>query len=126
MGVEARALVWHSSSSRLKMNGRKVGIVEETHLTRTMNRAAREIRASRDEAANWWHLADGSEELARELAYQLSRIGVDLEAVQIAAARPVSNRPELAALVKPDLEYALTVAIDQAREKRRKLENPDG
>ncbi|MGO1568938.1 MAG: hypothetical protein ACTHXC_12975 [Brachybacterium sp.] len=99
--------------------------MEETHLTRTMNRAAREIRASRYEAANWWHLADGAEELARELAYQLSRIGVDLEAVQTAAARPVSNRPELAALVKPDLEYALTVAIDQAREKRRKLENPD-
>lgn len=100
--------------------------MEETHLTRTMNRAAREIRASRDEAANWWHLANGAEELSRELAYQLSRIGVDLEAVQDAAARPVSNRPELAALVKPDLEYALTVAIDQAREKRRKLENPDG
>lgn len=100
--------------------------MQETHLTRTMNRTAREIRASRDEAANWWHLADGSEELARELAYQLSRIGVDLEAVQIAAARPVSSRPELAALVKPDLEYALTVAIDQAREKRRELENPGG
>lgn len=99
--------------------------MEETHLTRTMNRAAREIRATREEAANWWHLADGAEELARELAYQLSRIGVDLEAVQAAAARPVSNRQELAALVKPDLEYALTVAIDQAREKRRKLENPE-
>lgn len=99
--------------------------MDETHLTQTMNRAAREVRASRDEAANWWHLADASEEVARELAYQLSRIGVDLEAVQAAAARPVSNRPELAALVKPDLEYALTVAIDQAREKRRKLENPE-
>lgn len=50
---------------------------------------------------------------------------VALMAAQAAAARPVSNRPELAALVKPDLEYALTVAIDQAREKRRKLENPE-
>lgn len=99
--------------------------MEETPLTQTMNRAAREIRASRHEAANWWHLADASEELAQELAYQLSRLGVDLEAVKTAAARPVSNRPELAALVKPDLEYALTAALDQAREKRRKLENPD-
>lgn len=99
--------------------------MEETPITQSMNRAAREIRANRYEAADWWHLADASEELARELTYQLSRLDVDLEAVQAAAARPASNRPEFAALVKPDLEYALTVAIDQAREKRRKLENPD-
>ncbi|MFC5319894.1 hypothetical protein [Brachybacterium alimentarium] len=45
--------------------------------------------------------------------------------MKTAAVRPVSNRPELAALVKPDLEYVLTAALDQAREKRRNLENPD-
>lgn len=77
-----------------------------------------------EEAGNWWYLAEGAEELARELVYQLSRIGVDLEAVKAAAARPVTNRPELTSLLNPDLDCALTVAIDQAREKRRKLENP--
>lgn len=77
--------------------------MEETTLTQTMTRAAAEVRARRYDAANWWHLADATEDLARELAYQLSRLGVDLQQVLDAAARPVAQNQQLASLLPADL-----------------------
>lgn len=84
--------------------------------------SAATIRAHRYDVAEFDALANSTEDLARELAHLLARIGVGLPALLRAAERPVSNDPAVRALISPDVEYALTVAIDEARQAQHDAE----